>query len=277
MPGGGSGALLFTARANNHTYVVRKPGDLGGPTARHLEWMKNGAELGISPKLVFADPMTGLAIMERIDGAPLTRGTPRDGDPLGALAASLRTLHRGPKLPGGLLLHSFQRFTATLEQHGRPFAADAIRAFEAANAEITITAPCHRDLNPTNLLATPDRVYLIDWETAGPADPLFDVALAGIWIARPNERLLAAYLEHEPDAAELRRHAINRVLALAFYGAAMSGIGALRNHPIYQGETSVDAIFARMATGGAMFTLPEMGSALVNEAIREARAAGLLS
>ena len=287
MPGGASGALLFTMTVNAATYVVRKPGTFGGPLDREkldraLECLRIASQLGVAPELIHADPTTGITVVRKIEGTPITRGTPRDTDPLGKLARTLHTLHAGPAMPGEVPPGPYRKFSAMLEQQGRSLPARLVPAIEAAAAELAggPIAPCHRDLNPTNLLATPERVYLIDWDTAGPADPLFDIALATVWLCRDaGERLsfLTTYLEHAPDAGELRRLEVNRVMAFGFYGICFHALAAMQGLPIVEDGLALEQLFARMASGGMMFTMAEMAAALVNEALREAEAAGLLS
>ncbi|HEX7700682.1 MAG TPA: phosphotransferase [Kofleriaceae bacterium] len=287
MPGGASGALLFTMDVNGATYVVRKPGTFGGPIEREkldraLDCMRIASELGVAPELIHSDQSTGITIVRKIEGTSITRGTPRDTDPLGKLAHALRTLHAGPAMPGEIPPGPYRAFSAMLEQQGRALPAQLVLAIEAAAAELVgvRTAPCHRDLNPTNLIATPDRVYLIDWDTAGPADPLFDIALATVWVCRDAaERItfLTSYLERAPDAGELRRLDVNRVLAFGFYSMGFHAIAAMQGRPIVEDGLSLEQLFARMAAGGPMFAMEEMAAALVKEALHEAKAAGLLS
>jgi len=277
MVGGLSGALLFTVEADG-TYVARKPGAFGGVPkhAQNLDCMRIAAELGVAPRLVFADPATGISIMEKITGTPITRGTPRETDPLGRLAHALRTLHAGPAVPGDELLAPFRKFLAMLPD----YPVEAIGAVEAASAEVASVPqmPCHRDLNPMNVISTPDRVYLIDWETAGPADPFFDLAVATIWMVRDSEHasFATSYLERSAEAGDLRRLAVNRVIALGFYGAGFSLITKMQGQAIARGPT-LDELWQRMAAGGARFTPAEMASAMVGQAVHEAKAAGLLS
>ena len=287
MPGGASGAQLFTMDVNGATYVVRKPGTFGGPIEREkldraLECLRIASQLGVAPELIHADQSTGITIVRKIEGTPITRGTPRDTDPLGKLARALRTLHAGPAMDGEVPPGPYRKFSAMLEQQGRALPAQLVPTIEAAAKELAggPIAPCHRDLNPTNLIATPERVYLIDWDTAGPADPLFDIALATVWVCRDAAERISfttSYLERAPDPGELRRLDVNRVMAFGFYGIGFHALAAMQGQPIVEDGLSLEQLFARMASGGMMFTMAEMAAALVNEALREAKAAGLLS
>jgi thiamine kinase-like enzyme len=278
LPGGKSGAMLFVTEHDGQAYVVRKIGERARAKAdRELACMKIAADAGVGARVVFGE--NGIVIMEKLPGVPISRGTPRDGDPLGRLAATLRTLHAAPRFPDGPQLG--QMFAALGANLALPEALPrAVAAAEQELATTGVVAPCHRDLNPTNILATADQVRLIDWEQAGNSDPFLDLGQLGIWVCRDDaERthLLASYLERAPDPVEQRRADLNRVMALAFYGAAFCLVGAIQGKPPAAGTALLDDIFAAMAATGRPFEPDQMAGALVRQLEREARAQGLLS
>jgi streptomycin 6-kinase len=278
MTGGKSGAVLFVMEHDGQAYVVRKIGERARAKAeRELACMTIAAQAGIGARVISGEG--GIVIMDKLPGAPITRGTPRDGDPLGRLAATLRTLHAAPRFPDGPQLG--QMFGALTSNLVLP---DVLpRAVTAAEQELATTgvlAPCHRDLNPTNILATPERIQLIDWEQAGNSDPFFDLAQLGIWVCRDDaERahLLASYLGRAPDVLEQRRADLNRILALAFYGAAFCLVIAMQGKALAAGTTMLEDVFAAMAATGRPFEPDQMAGALVRQLEHEARAQGLLS
>src|SRR5205085_1491989 len=65
-------------------------------------------------------------------------------------------------------------------------------------------APCHRDLNPMNILASDRGVLFVDWDTASQDEPFLDVAELGAFTptADAREALFAAYLDRAPTDAE---------------------------------------------------------------------------
>ena len=92
------------------------------------------------------------------------------------------------------------------------------------------TAPCHRDLNPNNILETADRAVFVDWDTAGQGDPYLDLAQLGVFaFPAPPEReaLLEAYLGRRATDAERARSTVARVRALAFYALAFRQVQAV--------------------------------------------------
>ncbi|HET9987456.1 MAG TPA: phosphotransferase [Kofleriaceae bacterium] len=278
MAGGKSGALLFVTQHDGQAYVVRKIGERGRAKAdRELACMKIAADAGIGARVVFGEG--GIVIMDKLPGAPITRGTSREGDPLGRLAATLRTLHAAPRFPDGPQLG--QMFAALASNLPLPEVLPrAVAAAEHDLAADPVLVPCHRDLNPTNILATPERIHLIDWEQAGNSDPLFDLAQLGIWVCRDDSErahLLASYLGRAPIPAEQRRAVLNRILALAFYGAAFCVVSAVQGKPPAAGTATLEDIFATMAATGQPFEPDHMAGAMVRQLEREARAQGLLS
>jgi thiamine kinase-like enzyme len=76
------------------------------------------------------------------------------------------------------------------------------------NFEISKTL-CHIDCNPDNFIKiSNEKIKLIDWEYAGMADPLLDVAMYAIYSYYSKERadeLLRIYFQREPDNTEIMR------------------------------------------------------------------------
>lgn len=65
---------------------------------------------------------------------------------------------------------------------------------------------CHNDLNPKNILLDGGKAWLIDWESAGMNDPLFDLALVAHVHHLTPEQIRQAYqvvLDEEPSGVAL--------------------------------------------------------------------------
>lgn len=269
LTGGRSGALLFSVEADGQSYVVRQMGvqnRIPGSSDREQTCMHLAAELGLAPRIVRGWPEQGIVLMEKVAGHPIGRGTPRETDPLGRLAAVLRRLHGGPAFPVG---PTMAERLAQLESFGvplPPLLGDSIRA-ALPQLEGT-SAPCHLDLNPSNILATPERIYLVDWEIAAQSEPFLDLAQLGVWVCRGDrerDELLALYLERPPDAREQRRMQLARVLALSFYAlgfclvCARMGVAPLSEGP------GLEEVFGKMAASGQAFAPEEMAGAFIAE------------
>ena len=82
--------------------------------------------------------------------------------------------------------------------------------------------PCHCDYQPTNLVISGDKLYVLDWEFAGMNDPFYDIACYGNAGLDKALSLLASYVGHEPTADELRRMFFHRAFqCLQWYNVAI--------------------------------------------------------
>ena len=70
--------------------------------------------------------------------------------------------------------------------------------------------PCHCDYQPTNLVISGDKLYVLDWEYAGMNDPYYDIACYGNAGFDKALSLLETYLGHKPTDEELRRLKFHR-------------------------------------------------------------------
>lgn len=61
----------------------------------------------------------------------------------------------------------------------------------------------HGDMQPSNFIASDDKLYLVDWEFAGNIDPLYDIACMGNINFNDSINLLTLYLKRTPNEEEL--------------------------------------------------------------------------
>jgi hypothetical protein len=126
----------------------------------------------------------------------------------GGLLAQVHEL--APFASRGDYLVNLDRMLAYLGRSGRVTSgvlgrhADAYaRLREVYPWDPTSFVSAHNDPNPFNLLFDGDRLWLVDWETAYPNDPLIDVATISSHLAPTDDLrdvLLRAWLGDEPDA-----------------------------------------------------------------------------
>ena len=82
--------------------------------------------------------------------------------------------------------------------------------------------PCHCDYQPTNLVISGDKLYVLDWEFAGMNDPFYDIACYGNAGFDKALSLLEAYVGHRPTRDELRRLYFHRAFqCLQWYNVAI--------------------------------------------------------
>ncbi|MGD0525598.1 MAG: phosphotransferase [Polyangiaceae bacterium] len=233
MTGGRSGATLLSLRVEGRGYVLRRsdpsrPGHAIRST-RELGCVRIASDRGVAPRLVHLDEAHGVIVMERVDAVPGARRPDH-------VASTLRRLHDGPPFPtgrGSTAVAMVAFASETLRGRGRPGLPGELLRTMSDLAKVTRrhaeTAPCHNDLNPSNLLATAEAVYFVDWETAGQGDPFFDLGELGVFaFTTPETRaaLLEAYVGRTPTDEERARAEVGRVMALGFFAAAfMLGAG----------------------------------------------------
>lgn len=237
LAGGRSQAQMFSFCVSEVNYVLRCS-ELHQAEREHC-CMKIAAQRGVAPALHYTNPEQGVAIMSCVIGGG-SRGEPLP--PLLALervATTLRRLHTGPSFPEaitiGTLLKHMERQLQAWGQPGLPALLVEMQLQLAENmAKNASTAPCHHDLNPTNILAGLEKTYFIDWETAGQGDPYIDLAQLGVFSFPSNaqrEALHRAYLQREPTPQEKRRAQEARIVAFGFYAAAFMGVSARQKSP----------------------------------------------
>jgi len=267
LSGGMSQAMLLAFRAGDQAYVLRRGVKERAATAAAC--MRIAGELGVGPRLVHVDEGSGFCIMHRVPGAPLRRDPGLAEGRLERVARALRALHDGPAFPGFTPLAEtiafFEGVSRQLSGEGLP--QEIVAALERVApllAPFAAQAPCHRDLNPNNILETADRVFFVDWEMAGQGDPYVDLGQLGVFaFSAPADReaLLAAYLGRAPTTDERARAILARVVALAVYALAF------RNVQMQVGE--------RLPAGTEAPKLAELFAALA--ALREKMSPGRLA
>ena len=82
--------------------------------------------------------------------------------------------------------------------------------------------PCHCDYQPTNLVISGDKLYVLDWEFAGMNDPFYDIACYGNAGFDKALALLECYVGHKPTDDELHRLYFHRAFqCLQWYNVAI--------------------------------------------------------
>ena len=244
--GGVSGALILRFQVRERDYVLRlEPERIAlNHRQRGFICMAAAAAAGVAPPVHFADPATGVAIMDFIPVRPLAD---HPGGPvgmaraLGALSARLRattpfpSLGDYPEMIGSMLaaLSVSVLFAPGLLD---PHAVGLARIRAALPWETSSLISSHNDPNPRNLLFDGERLWLIDWELAFRNDPLVDIAILTTDLATTPALaavLLEATFGRAPDQALRARLRVMRLLTRLFYGCIVleNFVGAPRSAP----------------------------------------------
>lgn len=216
LPGGITN-LNYKASAPDGTYVIRLFGQdaalLAIDRANEEKATSMAAGLGIGPELILSVPDEGYLVTRFLPGQQVTPEQMHSASMLARVAATLRTLHEGPPIPG--LIDPFavvdfymKNATARGGDPGDGYAWARPIADEIKHAVgFAMTAPCHGDLLTANFIDLDGRLYLVDWEYAGMSDPRFELAnfsvnhglsadedraLVRLYYGTPDERAAAA-------------------------------------------------------------------------------------
>jgi hypothetical protein len=183
-------------------------------------------------------PEAGVLVMERLEGRPLAEFGPMEVDALGRSMSLLADLHESDARPvknrsPRRILKSLGRKTDRVGELAPRFQVPLREVVEALESRLPPRAPLvasHGDFSPRNVLVSPDRLALIDWDRFQWAEPARDVAYAGVWCwaralregAEPDPSVLdfavESYERERPgvlDGASVRFHAAAGLVRIA--------------------------------------------------------------
>jgi CTP:phosphocholine cytidylyltransferase-like protein/thiamine kinase-like enzyme len=220
----------FRFRAGDRQYIYRHPGagtELYIDRKSEAASMQIAKELGLDETFIYISPEEGWKLSYFVDQArTLDYHNPRDVS--GALAM-MRKLHGSGRTTKYTfdIWKAIAKFEKSIAQHGRntfdDFAvmhADIQKLRRLAEGDHFPKCLCHCDCYDPNFLIDPQgKMYLIDWEYSGMADPASDL---GTFLACSDytmdeaDEIIARYLQHKPDDRELR-HFIAYAAILSYY------------------------------------------------------------
>jgi thiamine kinase-like enzyme len=216
LPGGITNTN-YKASTPDGSYVIRLFGQdaelLAINRAHEEQATLMAARLGIGPELIRSVPHEGYLVTRFLPGKLVTPEQMHTPAMLARVTETLRSLHRGPAIPGTIdpfaVVDFYQNNAAArgsdagaAYRWARPIADQIKQAVGFA-----MTAPCHGDLLTANFIDLDGRLYLVDWEYAGMSDPRFDLAnfsvnhafsaeedreLVRLYYGTPDDRAVAA-------------------------------------------------------------------------------------
>lgn len=234
VSGGFSGAAVYRIRVGAIAYILRieTSRDAFRDPHRAYACMSIAAAGMIAPRVRYADPGDGVAIMDFIPQKSLTLDYPGTREDLIVEAAqTIRALHAGPKFPALVdYMEGMDGLIATFRASQRLPAAATAEVFErfavlraAWRTEPQDLVASHNDLNPRNILYDGTRLWLVDWEAAFLADRYVDLSnLANLYAAtREQEDLLLATYFGKAEPGHRARLYLMRQVNHLFYAMAM--------------------------------------------------------
>jgi aminoglycoside phosphotransferase (APT) family kinase protein len=222
----------YVLRIMMNTNAAAGPGQ-GDPT-HQFACMREAAEAGIAPRVLYASTDDGISITDFVEKRPFLRI-----EALARLPFTLRKLHALPPFPGPEVAHYFD----AVDGFVRKFRAAGILP-DSGTAELfqlyaqvanvyprhdSDWVSCHNDLKPENILFDEHRVWLVDWEAAFLNDRYADLAVVANFVITDDaeeEGYLRAYFGEASSEYRLARFYLMRQIVHMFYAAVFMLLGS---------------------------------------------------
>lgn len=286
-----SGAGVYRVEAGGQSFVLKisRHDEPLGRWHQKVHIQQLAADAGLSPRVVHTDEtrraVVSAFVVDRSFPAfylnPSTRETA-----LVQLGRTLRRMHDLP-IPPDAASREPREFLADMwsglegDFHLPAFVPDAVQRVlnEDAPARDRASVLSHNDVNPSNIVYDGENLLLLDWETAGPNDPFYDLAAISVFARMDDDtcqRMLTAY-DGEAVSTLPARFAYNRRLVAVLCGVIFLHMARYGGHAgATGGETlestpSLAEFYQRMQSGSLSVATPEgqwfFGLALVKASV----------
>lgn len=249
---GMSGAAVYRVDAGGEAFVLKltstdEPVD---PWQARLTVQRAAASAGMAPAVVHVDEARRAVLSALVVDRswPAQYGNPATrAEAIRMLGRMLAQRAHLPTPPGmgradvrQVLQMMWGALTGLTEVPG--FVNEALtRLLAEPPAQVKAFVVSHNDVNPSNLVFDGTRVLLLDWDTAAPNDPLYDLATAAMFYRMDDAacRELVAAHDDAPNAELPDAFTYYRRCAAALSGVAALTAARSRGHA--GGETAAEA------------------------------------
>lgn len=243
MTVGASAGVILRLEVRGRVYLQRVEGPRS-PLRYPDQYLalRLAAEHGLAPKVHHVDATAGVVVTDFIEARPLDGfpgGAPTLAKAIGEMLARLHAMPAPPpftpypEIVARLFAHVRRTglfMPGLLDRH----VAHLERICAAYDWDPARSVACHNDCLPANILFDGARLWLIDWESAYPNDPLIDVAIQLDNLANTPELsdlLLQAWLGRSPDEAVRQRLVQARALTRLYYAGVLLSASARQPRP----------------------------------------------
>jgi aminoglycoside phosphotransferase len=255
-----SGAGVYRVEAAGQSFVL-KVSEASEPAAdwnRRLHTQRLAAEAGLAPLVIHADePQRAVlsAFVADRSFAAFYRDPRSHEAAVAQLGRTIRHVHDLP-LPPDATSQDPQALLASIWpglQAGfvlPAFVQDAVQRMLVEEPPVDGRAAVlsHNDLNPTNLVYDGEAILILDWQTAGPMHPFYDLAAISVFLCMDEgtcRKLLAAH-DGEPVDTLPARFAYYRRLAAVVCGTMFLYLARQLGHP---GATGTETLANTLSLG----------------------------
>ena len=250
-----SGAGVYRVDAAGQTFVLKISSE-HEPLAdwrRKLHFRQIAATAGLAPGIVHADEMRRAVVSGFVvdRSFPAFYGDPRTREAaIVQLGQTLRRVHDLP-LPPDAREGDPRDFLAML--WAGPLSQFALPSYVSGIVQRVLAeeAPArerpfvlsHNDVNPTNVVYDGENLLLLDWETAGANDPLYDLAAIAVFLRMDEGTCLKLLAAHDGESVSTlpARFAYNRRLVSVLCGAAFLHLARQSGHPGVTGDLTLES------------------------------------
>ena len=253
-----SGAGVYRVDAAGKTFVLK----IGHASVSREQWrntlsiLRNASSAGLAPRIVHVDEAQRAVMSEFVVDRSfrnLYRDPGTHADAVTKLGQMLRRVHDLPLPPnavatdGRSFLHdTWARVKHTVAVPG--FVADTVRRMldeepPAAGRDAVLS---HNDVNPTNIVYDGEHLLMLDWDTAAPNDPFYDLAAVSLFLRMDENtcrKLLAAH-DGQPVTQLPPRFAYDRRLAATLCCILFLHLAHAQGHPGARGDETLDSTLA---------------------------------
>ena len=209
---GGMSNYTYVVECQGKKYTYRVPGKYAERFVdREEEWanIQKVNQLGLNNITEYVEIRSGEKLAEYVEGTIMST---TDVVSYNAMSvAALKKIHGS-----GIVFKDYDAFGRLSQYEGycteKGFSfpqeyLDLRKRLEGLRAIQTNVpkVPCHCDYQPTNLVISGEKLYVLDWEFAGMNDPFYDIACYGNAGFDKALSLLEAYVGHKPTNDELQR------------------------------------------------------------------------
>lgn len=233
---GMSGAAVYRVEAGGDEFVLKLTGteEPLGAWQRRLEVQRAASEAGLAPAVIHADEAQRAVLSALVVDRswPAHFGNPNTRAEAIRLLGRMLAQRTHLPTPAGMVPADPRQVLQAMWGALAPaavlpgFVHEVVTAL-AAEPQVArrgALVMSHNDVNPSNLVFDGARVLLIDWDTAAPNDPLYDLATAALFFRMDDgtcQQLVAAHddmpITELPEAFRSYRRC----------AAAISGVAAL--------------------------------------------------
>ena len=209
---GGMSNYTYVVECEGKTYTYRVPGKFAERFVDRVEEWENIQEvdrLGLNNVTEYVEIRSGEKLAEYVEGTIMSTTDVVSYNKMSV--AALKKIHvsdlkfRDYNAFGRL--DTYQNYCLEMGYTFPQEYLDLRKKLETirdAHANVP-KVPCHCDYQPTNLVISGEKLYVLDWEFAGMNDPFYDIACYGNAGFDKALALLEEYVGRKPNKEELQR------------------------------------------------------------------------